>query len=215
MKKRNILTTIALLITLLVHAQSSNEASVLLNKTYNLFEASKGIKLNFRAATLDTNGSEQMAMDGTAFIKGNKFRLETDQLDIWFDGATQWVLMKEVDEVNISTPTGEELTAVSPLALLGIYRNGYTLSAPVAKTVKGKKLQMVKMVPANHTGDYTEVEAYINPNNHTLAQAVLTLRNGTKQLVEISNYNANHNFADTEFRFNKALHPKVEIVDLR
>ena len=74
---------------------------------------------------------------------------------------------------------------------------------------------MVKMIPAADNGEYTQVEAYIDPANHTLAQAVLFLRNGTKQVVEISNYNANHNFADKEFRFNKALHSNVEIVDLR
>jgi len=216
MNKRNILTIAVLLITLLAHSQQpSAEARTLLDKTYASFEASKGIRLTFRAATLGNDGSEQMAMSGTAFIKANKFRLETDQMDVWFDGTTQWVLMKEVDEVNISNPTGEEITAVSPLALLGIYRNGYTLTAPVGKNLNGKKVQMIRMVPAIENKEYKEVEAAINQSSHTLVQVTLTLRNGTKQQIDISDYNANHNFTDVEFRIDKSRYPNVEIIDLR
>ena len=148
MKKRNIFTISVLLITLMVHAQQpSTEAKTLLDKTYASFQASKGIRLTFRAATLDSDDSELTAMEGTAFIKADKFRLETDQMDVWFDGSTQWVFMKEVNEVNISSPTRDEITAVSPLALLGIYRNGYILTAPVNKHIKNKQVKSISMVP--------------------------------------------------------------------
>ena len=216
MKKRNILTIAVLLITLMVHSQQpSAEAKVLLDKTYASFETSKGIRLTFRAATLGSDGSEQAAMEGTAFIKGDKFRLETNQMDVWFDGSTQWVLMKEVNEVNISSPTQDEITAVSPLALLGIYRNGYILTAPVSKTIHNKQVQLIRMVPAVGNMEYKEVEAAIDQKSHTLVQVTLTMQNGSKQRIDISDYNANHNFADGEFRFDKNGHPNVEIIDLR
>jgi len=215
MKKRKILTIVALLFTLLIYAQQSAEARALLDNTYRSFEASKGIRLTFSAATIGPDGSEQMSMNGTAFIRGNKFRLETNEMDIWFDGATQWVLMKEVNEVNISNPTAEEITSVSPLALLGIYRNGYTLSAPKKKNHNGKSLAMISMLPAAGTSVYSEVDAWIDSNKQTLVQVTLTLRNGTKQRITITDYNANHNYSDTEFRFDKTRYPNVEIIDLR
>ncbi len=215
MKKRKILTIVALLFTLLIYAQQSTEARALLDNTYRSFEASKGIRLTFRAATIGSDGSEQMSMNGTAFIRGNKFRLETNEMDIWFDGATQWVLMKEVNEVNISNPTAEEITSVSPLALLGIYRNGYILSAPKEKIHNGKSLAMIRMLPAVGTSVYSEVDALIDSNKQTLVQVTLTLRNGTKQRITITDYNANHNYSDTEFRFDKTRYPNVEIIDLR
>ena len=216
MKKRNILTIAVLLITLMVHSQQpSAEAKVLLDKTYASFETSKGIRLTFRAATLGSDGSEQAAMEGTAFIKGDKFRLETNQMDVWFDGSTQWVLMKEVNEVNISSPTQDEITAVSPLALLGIYRHGYILTAPVSKTIHSRQVQLIRMVPAVGNMEYKEVEAAIDQKSHTLVQVTLTMQNGSKQRIDISDYNANHNFADGEFRFDKNSHPNVEIIDLR
>lgn len=215
MKKRNILTIVALLFTLLIYAQQSTEARALLDNTYSSFEASKGIRLTFHAATIGPDGSEQMSMNGTAFIRGDKFRLETNEMDIWFDGATQWVLMKEVNEVNISNPTAEEITSVSPLALLGIYRSGYILSAPEKKNHNGKSMTMIRMLPAAGTSAYSEVDVLIDSNKQTLVQVTLTLRNGTKQLIEISDYDASHNYSDREFRFDKTRYPHVEIIDLR
>lgn len=215
MKKRNILTIVALLFTLLIYAQQSTEARALLDNTYSSFEASKGIRLTFHAATIGPDGSEQMSMNGTAFIRGDKFRLETNEMDIWFDGATQWVLMKEVNEVNISNPTAEEISSVSPLALMGIYRNGYTLSAPKKKKLNGKNLAMIRMLPTVGTTAYREVNALIDTNSHAMVQIDLTLRNGTKHLIEITDYSANHNYSDREFRFDQTRYPDIEIIDLR
>ena len=216
MKKRNIFTISVLIITIMVHAQQpSTEAKTLLDKTYASFQASKGIRLTFRAATLDSDDSELTAMEGTAFIKADKFRLETDQMDVWFDGSTQWVFMKEVNEVNISSPTRDEITAVSPLALLGIYRNGYILTAPVNKHINNKQVKSISMVPTVGNMEYKEVVAVIDQKSHTLVQVTLTMRNGTKQRIDISDYNANHNFSDGEFRFDKNSYPNVEIIDLR
>ena len=216
MKKRYILTTAVLLISLLGGAQqSSAEAKKLLDKTYAAFEASKGIRLTFRASTLDSDGNEQMAMSGTACIKGNKFRLESDQIDVWYDGTTQWVVMKDVNEVNISHPSADEITAVSPLALLGIYRDGYILTSPVKERLNGKQVQRIRMVPALDNKQYREVEAMIDQNSLSLSAVTLTLHNGTMQQIDITDYNGNHNFTDMEFRFNKSRYPNIEIIDLR
>lgn len=215
MKKTNMCTIAALLIALFAHSQPSAEAKSLLDKTYAAVEASKGIRLTFRAATLGTDRSKQLSMEGVAFIRGNKFRLETRNMIIWFDGTTQWVLMKEVNEVNISHPSGQEIASVSPLALLGIYQNGYTLKAPVTKTLNGKSVYLIGMVPAVGNGAYKAVEAAIDKISHTLVQVTLTLRDGTKQVIELSNYNANHNFTDSEFQFDKTHYPHAEIIDLR
>jgi outer membrane lipoprotein-sorting protein len=215
MKKRNIFILTLLLITLTIHAQQSAEAKALLDKTYALFEATKGIRLSFRAASLDTGGNEQGTMEGTAIIRGDRFRLETGDLDIWFDGTTQWVLMKEVNEVNISHPTGEEIESVSPLALLRIYRNGYTLMPPFNVTVNGKKAQLIRMTPTAANKEYKMVEAVVDHNNYRLVEVKLTLQNGSKQVVTISDYNANYNYSDTEFQFDQSRHPDALIVDLR
>ena len=176
---------------------------------------SNGIKLSFTSSVGEAGANQFDAQKGEAFIKGNKFRLEMDEMNIWFDGTTQWVLLKDVDEVNISNPTESELASVSPLALLGIYREGYSLKAPVSKTVNGKNVNFIDMTPVAANSDIKAISVAVDKTNNRLVQVIMTMSNDILTKIDITDYNDNFKFNDSEFIFNKNNHPGVEIVDLR
>jgi len=213
--KRNILTIAALLFAFVVSAQSPGEAKAILDKAYTAYEASQGIVLSFTSTTMEADGKTYMTQSGKAFIKGDRFRLEMEAMDIWFDGETQWVWLKDVGEVNISNPNGQEIAAISPLALLGMYKKGYTLKAPRTQTVNGKNVHLLEMVPAVTNNDFKAVSVAIEKNSHTLVQVILTMSNGMTNKIDITNYNANHKFSAAEFKFDKTGHQDLEIIDLR
>ncbi|MBK5195562.1 MAG: outer membrane lipoprotein carrier protein LolA [Proteiniphilum sp.] len=215
MMKRNILTIAALLFAFVASAQSPGEAKTILDKAYTAYEASQGIILSFTSTTMEADGTTYMTQTGKAFIKGDRFKLEMEAMNIWFDGETQWVWLKDVDEVNISNPTGQEIAVISPLALLGMYKNGYTLKTPLSQTVNGKKVHLLEMVPAVTNKDFKAVSVAVEKSSHTLVQVILTMSNGMRNKIDITNYNANHKFSDAEFKFDKSVHPELEIVDLR
>ncbi len=213
--KKNILTVAVFFFALTAYPQNSGEAKAILDRAFAAFEASAGIKLSFKSATVDKDGTEYETQSGEAIIKGNRFKIQTDAADIWFDGETQWILIKEVNEVNIINPTGQELASISPLALLGMYRNGYKLKAPVSKTVNGKKVNQIDMVPVTGNNDFKAVSVAVDMASNNIVQIILTMGNGMKNRIEISDCNSNYKFIDSEFRFDKNKHPGVEIVDLR
>lgn len=213
--KRNIFTIAILFFASIAFAQNSAEAKNILDKVYSGYESSDGITLSFKATMQDAGGTAYQPQSGKASIKGNKFKLTTDAMDVWFDGKTQWVLMKDVNEVNISNPTGQEVAAISPLALLGMYKSGFSLKAPATKTVNGKNAYVIDMVPAAANKDFKAVSVAIDKKTNTILQVNTTMNNGVKNKIDITNYNANHKFADSEFVFNKNNHKGVEIVDLR
>lgn len=196
-------------------SQNQNEAKALLDKAYATYEASDGIRLSFKSTMTDKDGTAYAPQSGEAFIKGDKFKLEMEAMDIWFDGKTQWVLMKDMNEVNISTPTGNEIAAISPLALLGMYKNGFTLKAPASKTIHGRSTHLIDMIPVNPSKEFKSITAAIDKESGNVIQVTLTLADGMKNIINISAYNSNHQFSDTMFRFDKNDHPGVEIVDLR
>jgi outer membrane lipoprotein-sorting protein len=205
----------ALLLSLPLFSQSNAESKAIMDKTFAGFETSKGIQLSFKTSSQDVDGNTYQPESGTAFIKGNRFKLEMESMNIWFDGTTQWVFIKEANEVNISKPDGQEVAAVSPLALLGMYKNGYILKAPISKTIKDTPVWQIEMIPSAGNRDFKVVAASINKKDHTVMQVILTAANGMKTQIDISGYNANHQFDDALFRFDKTTHPGVEIVDLR
>ncbi|MDR0332454.1 MAG: outer membrane lipoprotein carrier protein LolA [Dysgonamonadaceae bacterium] len=213
--KKNILTLATLFIALTVCAQSSEESRAILDRAFASYESSNGISLLFTINVTEANGVTHQAQSGEAKIKGDKFRLIMSGIDIWFDGTTQWVLMRDVDEVSITNPTGNDIAAISPLALLGMYKTGFSLNQSVSKTVNGRNSYVIDMVPVLGNNDFREVSVAIDKQTNTIVQVNLTLSNGMKNRIDITNYNANHNFSDSEFVFNPSNHPNIEIVDLR
>lgn len=198
-----------------LYSQHNAESKAIMDKAFAGFETSQGIQLSFKTITTDAGGSVYQPQSGIAFIKGNRFKLEMETMEIWFDGETQWVYIDETNEVNISKPEGQEIAAVSPLALLGMYKSGYLLKAPVSTTVNGTPVWRIEMTPATGNRDFKVVTASINKKNHTVVQVTLTAANGMKTQINITQYNANHQFDDARFRFNKTEHPDAEIIDLR
>jgi outer membrane lipoprotein-sorting protein len=201
--------------SVLAVGQNSNEAKALLDKTYNQYVGSKGIRLNFSATYIDANGKEQGSQEGTAYVRGNKFRLEMESMNVWFDGKTQWVLMKDINEVNISNPSNEELASISPTALLGMYKQGFILDEPINKTINGKNASVIDMKPIKENGEINSIAVAIDKTSQELLQVTITMSNNTKNRLDISNYNSNYKFDDNEFVFDKSKHSGVEIVDLR
>jgi outer membrane lipoprotein-sorting protein len=196
-------------------SQNQNAARALLDKAYAAFESSGGIRLSFKSVITGKDGAFHAQQSGEASIKGDKFKLETEAMDIWFDGKTQWILMKDVNEVNISAPTASEIAAISPLALLGSYKNGFSLKTPASKTINGRSTHLIDMIPVTRSKDFKSITAAIDKESGNIVQITLFMTDGMKNVVDISGYNTNHQFDDAMFGFDKNDYPGVEIIDLR
>lgn len=212
--KKLITISLSLLLTITLFAQSSNEAKTILDKAYNNYQQSKGIKIEFSFSAIENNDA-YIQQSGTAMVKGNKFKIEADDVNTWFDGKTQWVLLKDYNEVNISEPTLDEIASISPTALLSMYKAGYTLKKPTTKTINKKSAHIIEMIPTSSGSDFKDISVAIDKSNNTILEINLTLKNGVKNKISISSYNTNYNFSDIDFTFDKNKHPKVEVIDLR
>lgn len=213
--KKIILTFTALLALALLHAQTAADARTVLDKAYSAYENSKGINILFTITTTGQDGTKYPPQKGSAQVKGNKFKIETSTINTWFDGKTQWVLMKEMNEVNISYPSNEELATISPLALLSMYKTGFTLNPPVSKTVNGKSALVIEMVPTGNKSDFKKISVAIDARDSSVVQVDITLKDGMRNRIDVNSYNTNFNYSDAEFLFNIDQHKGVEIVDLR
>ncbi len=214
--KKNIFTFLFFFLScLLSFAQSSGEARKILDRFYESYEQSRGVTFSFEVTTIDANGMRYHPQQGEAMMKGDKFKLDLNTAIIWFDGKTQWVLLKDAGEVNISTPSAKELAFISPLALLRLYKSGYTLKKPVSAIVNGQSAYVIEMIPTTSYSDFKQLSVAVDKKTNTILQIKTTLKNNQISIIDIKNYNDNHNFPDSVFVFNKAEYPDVEVVDLR
>lgn len=209
------LTLSALLIFSVVNAQSAADSKAILDKASQLFEKSEGIKLSFTLETKESDGSAYEPQKGIAIVKGNKFKLDLPFATTWFDGTTQWVLLKDANEVNISNPTAQELVSISPLALLNIYKTGFKLNKPINRTINGKEVVEIEMIPTDKKQEFKTLNIAIDKKTNVVVQVNFTTKGGMSNKLTIAEYNSNNNFTNDLFTFNKHNHPGVEVIDLR
>ena len=198
-----------------LYAQSSAESKAILDKASQLFEQSEGVKLSFVLAPDSPDGGNFEPQEGVAFIKRNKFKLDMPYSTTWFDGTTQWVLLKDANEVNISSPAAEDLVSISPLGLLNMYKTNYTLKSPTTRTFNGNATTEIELTPINKRQDFERLTIAIDKKTNSVVMVRFTTRDGNKNKLTISNYNSNNKYTNDLFKFNKNNHPGVEIIDLR
>ena len=215
MKRLFILTIATIFFASFAHSQSSAESKVILDKAYQQFAKSNGVKLSFVLTMEDADGSEYEPQNGTAFVKQDKFKLDLAFASTWFDGKTQWVLLKDANEVNISNPAPQELITISPLALLNLYKTGYNLKKPMNKTVKGKELIQIEMTPIDKKQEFKMLTIALDKKTNSVTNVSFTTKDGIKSSLAITSYQTDNNFTNDMFTFNKLNHAGVEIIDLR
>ncbi len=145
---------------------------------------------------------------GTIAVKGNKFCTDITTAKVWFDGKTQWTLLKRSNEVNINTPTEAELQAMNPYNFISIYREGYEL------TLQSNAASHVVTLKATDSSRQIQ-EMVVTADKQTYVPTHIRVRQGARWTdISISNFKQ-ANLSDDTFRFDSTAYPTAEVIDLR
>ncbi len=211
--KNFIFTILMSLAAFSVFAQNSSvQSKNILDKTYNLYTQSKGVGFDFTIKT--STGKTTSSQKGNVMAKGNKFRVTLPGMTTWFDGTTQWVLLRDNNEVNVSTPSESEIASISPIALMSMYKSGYNVKNAVSKIVSGKAAWSIELSPIKK-GDFSKIIVAVDKKNSQILQIIGYQQNGAVNTINIGSYNDKNNFPDAIFSFSKRNYPNVEVIDLR
>lgn len=191
-----------LMLTLSLSAQQDTKAKDILDKTVEKYNQSKGISVIF-------GGSQS----GKLLLKGEKFQLTTQDVTTWFDGQTQWSYLKQNEEVNISTPTPEELRAINPYAWLSLYKQGFNYRYSGVKTREGKQGHEIVLTPQTKQ-DIQSITLLIGSDYEPIYIGILPTEGQMQEFI-VHNYRTQLNLNDNAFRFDKSKCPNAEIIDMR
>jgi outer membrane lipoprotein-sorting protein len=147
-------------------------------------------------------------------MKGNKFKIDTPDKDIYFDGKTQWVYQKSYEEVNITQPSGEEIQALNPKLIFAVYKKNSHYKYVGTKTdTKMRKVQEVSIFPQK--GEITQITMQINNADYFPVSFHIFYKNKIENIIYINKYQTKQNFSDSQFVFDSKQYPDAEIIDLR
>lgn len=214
MKKINLYLLLFLLATLSAYAQADRQARDVLDKTSAVFKQAGGIKAVFNIRNTNKNGGNAGSGKGIIHLKGERFFLDTEGTLTWFDGKTQWSYLTSSEEVNISTPTPEELQSINPYALLDMYRNGYNYKYGGSKTKDGKQGYEVVLTPINKKQEIRSITLFVSKNYQPLS-IVIEQKDKVRSEITVTSYQASLSLPDDTFRFDRTKYPEAEMIDLR
>ena len=146
---------------------------------------------------------------GNIKISNNKFRLDLNEQIVISDDSTQWIYLKESNELQIMEFDSED-EMLSPNKLFTIYENGY-------------KNQYIELKDNNHiidlfpveSNEFKNIQLHINKDKIQLNKIILFDKNGGSFSYMITKFITNTNFDENIFKFNTEEYPDLEIIDLR
>lgn len=204
---RRFLSLLYIAIFTVLSAESAGPtASEILDRTSAAFQKAKTLAVEY---TMTADGHKTK---GNITISGDKFKLTSPEMTVWYDGKTQWTYNSDIREVNITEPTPEELADVNPFVIISSFRRNYNArivkSAPnqyrLDLSPRGDSQQNIaRAIITLDKSTYMPAEIALSVDgDHTLAIHILSIQQGK-------------NYPVSTFVFNKNAYPKVEIVDLR
>ncbi|MDP4292013.1 MAG: outer membrane lipoprotein carrier protein LolA [Bacteroidota bacterium] len=206
-----VMMTVTLFTPSILNAQSAEKkAAALLDEVTAKMKAYKTMKLEFTYSMTNKTQRINESFKGTILSKGEKYRLNISEQQIFCDGKTVWTYQKDANEVQISEVSGDE-DSFTPTKFMTSYSKNYK-SKLIAD--KGNVL-VIEMAPVKGRKKFSKVNLTLNKETKQVKSMQVFDKNGAVFTYNIENFITNQPISDAEFVFKASNYPKVEVVDMR
>lgn len=174
-------------------------------------ELKKKIVSHASVEAVFTIKSDDVPLEGSIIMSESKFSMKTPPLSVWYDGKTQWTLIRTSKEVGISEPTADELMLTNPFAILTSYDGYY--AARRLPDISGR--QRVELIPKDKNAGFESIVVTVNTTTYFPESIIVNLDKNRKIDLTIDKISGASKKADATFIFDAKKYPGFEINDLR
>ncbi len=191
---------------------SAQNGGDILDKAAETYEKSNGLLASFALHVRSEAQQISESFEGTIQMQGDKFTLITPDMQIWYDGKTQWVYRERNEEVYVSEPTGEELQYTNPAVLLRTYKKDYDAKCIGESTSASCNTAYdIELIPKKK-GDITRINLQIEKGSSFPSRIVIEDKNSTRTMIQIDKLTPGINQPDSFFIFDPEKYPDVEVI---
>jgi len=214
MKKLSGFLILIALFTSATNAQSDADAVSLLKTVSKKYASYSTMSMDVVVSIATPEMSVDEKMSGNATIKGDKFMLSFEEQDVYCDGKTMWIYLKDYNEVQVSTFNPKE-EFFTPDRIFKLAEKDFSSFMGDSYSENGKSIQIIQLVPNNKDESYSKIKMHINKANSSIVKAEVFEKSGSRYVFGIRNFVSNKSISDSKFVFSKADHEGVDVVDLR
>lgn len=218
---KKLFTFLMLTSVVVVNAQDKNPttndpaAKRILDVVSAKFKTYKAPQASFTYKVENAQGKALSTKKGTVVMKGNKYKVTMDGLEIYSDGRTVWNYDRSANEVTVNN-VDVSGNAMTPQKLLtDFYDKDFYYKYNGEKKDGGKTVQEIELTPTDKSKPFHKVYLLVNKSTNTISSAKFLEKTGGRYSYSITSLRPNANVKDSDFTFDKSKHPGVEVVDLR
>ena len=194
---------------------SDPKAKMILDRLKKNFEKNRSSEVSFDLI-IDLAGQKQEKQKGKFIQSGKKFYATTNDQEIYCDGKTVWVYMKDAHEVQVNSfdPSAAN-EFMTPQQIIKMYETGQYIYAITGEEVIGnKKLTNIEFKPKSKNNEYSKIRFGIDKTDNPDYIKVFSKNSSTFTLV-FKEVLFNKTYQNDTFAFNAKKYPGVHIEDLR
>ncbi len=190
--------------------QSDAKSQEILKKVTKLYQGYKTINASFTITTTAVN-KKPLVSKGTVWIKGNKFKLNYANQEIFCNGITIWTYNPDDQEVTMEDYKKRD-NSITPNEIFTVYQKGYKSKYEGPTTEGGKVHDVVRLVPKKKA-NYAYLKLEID-NSYKISKVIQHYKNGTEVTIEMNKLTPNTAMKDDFFQWSDVGHADVTVVDL-
>ncbi len=214
--QKYVLVLIILLFTKYSLCQQDPAARDILDRVAEKSKSYKSVQADYELIIEDRKEDLKSESKGHIIIKKNKYKLESTESTIYYDGKTMWTYTEENQEVVISEPdTLDENFLSNPAKIFDSYNRDLKYRYDGEIMADNVKMHEIHMFPKNLDQPYSRIILYIDADKNLLSGIKLVGKDGIDYSISLGNYITDENIDDSVFIFDGSKHRKAEIIDLR
>lgn len=207
---KNTLSIIALFLCIFVNAQDKKAKDLLDDvtakiKTYN------NITIDFKYTLNNSKENINQDSKGNVTLDGDKYVLNFMGVTKIYDGKKTYTIVPEDEEVSVSSINDEDEKLITPSKMLTFFNSGYKYSWDIQQSVKGRKIQYIKLIPNSSKEKIKEIHLGIDIQTKTIYNLLQIDKKGTKTTLTVNSFKTNQPLPKNQFIFVASKYPNYYI----
>ncbi|HEV7622075.1 MAG TPA: outer membrane lipoprotein carrier protein LolA [Flavisolibacter sp.] len=191
------------------------EGKKILDAVSSKFKTYKSPQASFTYQVENAQGKVLSTKKGSVMMKGNKYKVTMDGMEIYSDGKTTWNYDKSTNEVTIDNVNSSG-TAMTPQKLFtNFYDKDFYYKYNGEKKEGAKVLQEIELTPTDKTRPFHKIYVWVDKSTNSIHHAQFLEKTGGRYSYIINLLKPAVKASDADFTFDKSKHAGVEVVDLR
>jgi len=197
-------------------AAQDNKAKTILDQVSAMNKEYTSVKADFTFSMDNETEDIHENSEGNIILKGDKYRLFLMDVYTYYNGTTIYQHLVDAEEVNIKDADEEdEEGGLDPTQIFTLYETGFKFSYVEEQTTDAGIFHVIDLFPLDEERPFSRIRLHIDKTSLQIKSLVSIGKDGNNITIKIKKFVPNENFSDSDFTFDQAAHPDVEVVDMR